>query len=96
MVSARERLNVNTSTTLIELALPMLSYWSKEKDEMPALARGGYAPYRIRNRTGTSINVWGDSEGVNMQEAAPARIENNETIEWRFDDWKTMREVRFH
>jgi hypothetical protein len=62
---------------------------------MPALARGGYAPYRIRNRTGSPINVWGDSEGINMQEAAPAMIQNDETIDWRFDDWKAMREVRF-
>lgn len=86
---------MNISTTLVELALPMFSYWSKEKDEAPALARGGYAPYRIRNRTGSPINIWNDSEGVNMQEVAPTRIQNNETIDWRFDDWKTMREVRF-
>ena len=94
-VFAQERLDVNISTTFVELALPMFSYWSKEKDEIPALARGGYAPYRIRNRTGSPINVWSDSEGINMQEVAPTMIQNNEIIDWRFDDWKTMREVRF-
>ena len=84
---------MNISTTLVELALSMFSHWSKDKDEVLALARGGYAPYRIRNRTGSPINIWGDAEGVNKQEVAPTRIQDNETIDWRFDDWKTMREV---
>ena len=84
---------MNISTTLVELALSMFSHWSKEKDEVLALARGGYAPYRIRNRTGSPINIWGDAEGVNKQEVAPTRIQDNEIIDWRFDDWKTMREV---
>jgi vacuolar protein sorting-associated protein 13A/C len=62
---------------------------------MLSLVRGGYAPYRIRNHTGSPINVWSDSEGVNIQDVAPTRIQNNETVDWRFDDWKTMREVGF-
>lgn len=62
---------------------------------MLALVRGSYAPYRIRNRTGSPINIWGDAEGVNIQEVAPTRIQNNEIVDWRFDDWKTMREVGF-
>ena len=74
----------------------MFSHWSKEKDEVLALARGSYAPYRIRNRTGSPIDIWGDTEGVNVQEVAPTRIQNNEAIDWRFDDWKTMREVVFY
>jgi vacuolar protein sorting-associated protein 13A/C len=94
-IFARERLDVNISTTLIELALSMFSHWSKEGDEVLALARGSYAPYRIRNRTGSPVNIWGDAEGLSIQEVAPTRIQNNETVDWRFDDWKTMREVRF-
>ena len=84
---------MNIGTTLIELALSMFSHWSKEKDEALALARGSYAPYRIRNRTGSPIDIWGDAEGVNTQEVAPTRIQDDEAIDWRFDDWKTMREV---
>ena len=86
---------MNISTTLVELALSMFSHWSKEKDEVLALARGSYAPYRIRNRTGSPVDIWGDAEGVNIQDMVPTRIQNNDTIDWRFDDWKTMREVRF-
>jgi len=86
---------VNISTTLVELALSMFSHWSKEKDEVLALARGSYAPYRIRNRTGSSVDIWGDAEGVNAEDVVPTRIQDNETIDWRFDDWKTMREVGF-
>jgi len=72
----------------------MFSHWSQQKAGTLTLTRGGYAPYRIRNRTGSPIYIWGDSEGANVQEVAPTMIQNNEVIEWRFDDWKTMREVR--
>jgi vacuolar protein sorting-associated protein 13A/C len=61
---------------------------------MLALARDGYAPYRISNRTGSHINIWGDTEGTKVQDVVSMRIQNNEVIDWRFDDWKTMREVR--
>lgn len=62
---------------------------------MLALARGGYAPYRISNRTGSHINIWSDTEGTNVQDVVSMRIQNNEAVDWRFDDWKTMREVGF-
>jgi len=71
----------------------MFRHWSRVKDEVLALTRGDYPTYRIRNRTGTTISILGDAEGVNKQEVAPTGIKDNETIDWRFDDWRTMREV---
>lgn len=92
-LSARERLNLNISTTFVELALTTLSMWTQEKERVLNQARGSYAPYRIRNRTGSPIHVWSDIEGSNAKDLAPTKILNDETVDWRFDDWKTMREV---
>jgi vacuolar protein sorting-associated protein 13A/C len=94
-LSAREHLNLNISTTFIELALTTFSMWTQEKDRVLNQARGSYAPYRIRNRTGSPINVWSDIEGSESKDSAPTKILNNQTVEWRFDDWRTMREVRY-
>jgi vacuolar protein sorting-associated protein 13A/C len=92
-LSARERLNLNLSTTFMELALTTLSMWTQEKDRVLNQARGSYAPYAIRNITGSPINVWSDAEGVDPKDSVPIKIMNEQTVDWRFDDWKTMREV---
>ncbi|KAH9937704.1 vacuolar protein sorting-associated protein 13 [Fomitopsis serialis] len=74
-VSARERLDVNITTMFIELALATIRLLGQEGDNVLRKARGSYAPYRIHNRTGSSIF-----------------IANGKIIDWRFDDWKTIRE----
>jgi vacuolar protein sorting-associated protein 13A/C len=71
----------------------MLDVWSKEGDRVLRKARGGDAPYRIRNRTGGSVHVWSDLDGLASKNAPAVKIADGETIDWRFDDWKTMREV---
>ncbi len=59
-------------------------------------ARGTYAPYRIRNETGSSILVWSETDGTaNSRDIDSTKIVNEQVIDWRFDDWKTMREVCF-
>lgn len=70
--------------------LTFLNTWNQEGEPTLRKARGGDAPYRIRNRTGGSIHVWSDIDG----KSPPAvKIAHGETVDWRFDDWKTMREV---
>lgn len=94
-LSARERLDLNLSTTFAELAVTTLNSWSKEGDAVLQKPRGAFAPYRIRNRTGTPIFVFSDVDnGVSMGEGEMTKVLNNHIIDWRFDDWKTMREVR--
>jgi vacuolar protein sorting-associated protein 13A/C len=93
-LSARERLDLNISTTFVEIALGMLSTWSKEGEAVLQKARGSYAPYRIRNLTGSAIYIWSDSDGSqDVKEAGAVQIENGGSTDWRFDDWRTMREV---
>ncbi|KAF8873711.1 vacuolar protein sorting-associated protein 13 [Gymnopilus junonius] len=92
-VSARERLDLNISTTFTELALTTFNTWRQEGESVLQKARGTYAPYRIRNQTGTPIFVWSDIDGfTNTKDVDAVKILHDQAIDWRFDDWKTMRE----
>lgn len=71
-----------------------LNMWNKEGMIVLQKARGTYAPYRIRNRTGGSILVWSDADaGIHAAEAETTPISNDQMIDWRFDDWRATREV---
>lgn len=92
-ISSRERLDLNISTTFTELAITTVNLLGK-KDQVLSKARGSYAPYRIQNRTGSPILIWSDTDGNGTaDDAATVKVSNDETVDWRFDDWKTMREV---
>lgn len=96
-VAARERLDVNLTSAFIELGLTTARIWGSEGERVLKKARGGDAPYRIVNRTGATVDVWSDTDdkarGADVQRA---RIADGGDNEWRFDDWKTTREVRPH
>lgn len=95
-LSARERLNVNLSTTCVELAISTANMISQESEQVLRKPRGSYAPYQIRNRTGLSIYIWSDADGsAKATDIARTEVANEKTIDWRFDDWKTMRDVRY-
>src|ERR1700761_7115881 len=95
-LSSRERLDLNLTTTFAELATTTLNTWAKQGEYVLQKARGSYAPYRISNRTGSSIFIWADADGsTSAKEITAVKIPNDETVDWRFDDWKTMREVLF-
>jgi hypothetical protein len=94
-LSARERLDLNVSTTFIELALNLASTISAQGESLLTRDRGSVAPYQICNRTGSPINVWSDADaGNDAKDLETVKIEDGQTIDWRFDDWKAMREVR--
>lgn len=94
MLSSRERLDLNVSTTFTELAITTMNMLGKEGEHALAKARGSYAPYRIQNRTGSPIFIWADTDGSGgANDPAAVKVANDQTIDWRFDDWKTMREV---
>ncbi|KAF9241379.1 vacuolar protein sorting-associated protein 13 [Melanogaster broomeanus] len=92
-LSARERLDLNLSTTFAELATTSMNMWGKEGERVLQKARGTYAPYRIKNRTGSPLFVWSDHDtSTGIKEPNVVKINHDQTIDWRFDDWKTMRE----
>jgi len=93
-LSARERLNLNISSKFIGLALDLFSTFTTQGDAILSKARGSYAPYCIRNRTGSAIHIWSDVDGSNeTEDLSTVKIDNGQAVDWRFDDWKTMREV---
>ncbi|KAF7347835.1 hypothetical protein MVEN_01541000 [Mycena venus] len=92
-LSSRERLDLNLTTTFAELAVTTLNTWAKQGTYVLQKARGSYAPYRINNRTGSPVFIWPDIDGsTSAKDVAAVKIPNDETVDWRFDDWKTMRE----
>ena len=94
-VNSIQRLNVNVTMTFVELVFAVSSILGTDGESMLKSARGSYAPYRIWNRTGYPLLVWSDTEGSqNTKESQAKQIGNGKTVDWRFDDWKTMREVR--
>jgi hypothetical protein len=94
-LSSKERLDLNITSAFVELAINTLSVWQQKGDQVLQRARGGDAPYRIHNRTGDVIHVWSDQESApkNAKAPQPVKIGDDEIVDWRFDDWKTMREV---
>ncbi|KAK9485881.1 hypothetical protein V1527DRAFT_94643 [Lipomyces starkeyi] len=49
------------------------------------------APYRIKNQTGYTLQVWVDNVD-NTEYAMAKEIANGEEVPWRFDDWRKLRE----
>lgn len=93
-ITSSELLDFNISSTFIELAIAAIDVWNKEGERVLKRARGSYAPYRICNRTGSPVYVWTDSNDVaNKDTSTAVRIDQGGLIDWRFDDWKKMREV---
>jgi hypothetical protein len=71
-----------------------MKVWNKEGAHVLQKARGTYAPYRIRNCTGYEVYIWSDVSGSSeVDETSVAKLSVGETTEWRFDDWRTAREV---
>lgn len=78
----------------MELAVTSANMWGKEGQVLLQKARGSFAPYRIKNRTGSPLFVWSDDDASrDSKDASAVKIANDQTVDWRFDDWKTMREA---
>ncbi|KAL6309957.1 vacuolar protein sorting-associated protein 13 [Sparassis latifolia] len=92
-LSARERLDINVTTTFVELVLSTAKMMAQEGEKVLRSARGSYAPYRIRNRTGSAIYIWSDVDtSSNAKDSVSKQIPNGHIVDWRFEDWKTIRE----
>ena len=85
---------MNLSTAFVELTLETLNTLSRESEHVLQKARGIRAPYRIRNLTGLTLRLWSDGGRASREAKINATMINDgEIIDWRFDDWRTMREV---
>ncbi|KAJ1311504.1 hypothetical protein OPQ81_009991 [Rhizoctonia solani] len=93
-LGSKERLDLNITSAFVELAINTAMVWQQKGDQVLQRARGGDAPYRIHNRTGDVIHVWADQDPSSKHDKAPqsVKISDGEIVDWRFDDWKAMRE----
>ncbi|TFK57082.1 DUF1162-domain-containing protein [Heliocybe sulcata] len=92
-VASQDRLDLNVSTTFLELLMTTAKLWGKEGERVLQKARGSYAPYRIRNKTGSSLYVWSDVDDSSSDKRGPtATLADGQLMDWRFDDWRTIRE----
>ena len=93
-LTAQERLDINLSATFVELAISLSTVWANESSRILLTARGGDAPYRIRNFTGIPLNIWSDVDGrAQNRHNSVVRLLEDECVDWRFEDWKSMREA---
>jgi hypothetical protein len=63
-LSSRKRLDLNISTTFTELAITTMNMLDTEKEQFYPKRE---APYRMQNRTGSSIFIWSDTDAVVTQ-----------------------------
>ncbi|KIM32678.1 hypothetical protein M408DRAFT_326439 [Serendipita vermifera MAFF 305830] len=82
-------LYLNITTTFVELAIAATSGWAPDASRSLVRARGGTPPYRISNQTGSSLQVWSNTE---TGQGTPTVLQHGQTIDWRFDDWRSLRE----
>ena len=91
-VTSKKRLEVNLTSAFINLALTSRAIWDREGEALLRKTRGHSTPFLIRNRTGHSVLLWAES-GDPQAKGEPTKIENLADVPWRFEDWRTMREV---
>jgi len=89
---SKKRLEVNLTAAFIKLLLTSQSIWSQEGEALLRKSRGHSTPFMIRNRTGYSVLLWPEANDPQAQKD-PTKLDNMADIPWRFDDWKTVREV---
>ncbi|GAA5898641.1 hypothetical protein JCM6882_000886 [Rhodosporidiobolus microsporus] len=88
-VSSKKRLELNLTSTFIELALTASTLLSREGDEVFKKPRGSNAPFLVKNRTGYPISLWSENADAAAQ---GQRLADGQDIPWRFDDWRVARE----
>ncbi|BGP36549.1 Vacuolar protein sorting-associated protein 13 [Rhodotorula kratochvilovae] len=88
-VASKKRLELNITSTFIELAMTTLAILNREGEQVFKKARGSNAPFLVKNRTGYPMSLW--SEGAEAG-AQGHRLEDGGDIPWRFDDWRKTRE----
>lgn len=89
-VSSPHILSMNITTTFVELAIAATAGWAPEASRSLSRSRGGTPPYRINNQTGSPLQIWSNTEGG---PGTPTVLQHDQATDWRFDDWRSLREV---
>jgi len=87
---SRKSLEISVTSATIALASKSFQFLSTDEDVL-SKPRGSDAPFKIRNYTGFSMNVWAQTN--DGKDGAAAKITDGEEIGWRFEDPTITRET---
>ena len=89
-VFSRKSLEITLTSATIALTSKMAAFLSSNEDVL-SKPRGSDAPYRIRNYTGFTLNIWAQTD--NGEEGSAAKMTDGQEIPWRFEDPGKTRET---
>lgn len=93
-LASGERLDLNITSTFIELALGATAGFNDPRTASQRIDRADEAPYKIYNRSGADLVLWHDRDINNRTpHDQGTKLRSGDFTEWRFDDPKTMREA---
>ncbi|KAF1944820.1 vacuolar protein sorting-associated protein 13 [Clathrospora elynae] len=87
-VYSRKSMELTVTAATIALGSKSFDFLTSEEDIL-SKPRGSDAPYRIRNHTGFSLDVWAEGK---EEEGFAAKLEDGEEQPWRFEDPMSTRE----
>jgi vacuolar protein sorting-associated protein 13A/C len=90
---SRKNMELTVTEATIALASKSVDFLSTDEDVL-SKPRGLDSPYRIRNHTGFSLNVWAEIGKEDDNDDTPAeKLEDGQEKPWRFEDPMTTRET---
>jgi len=93
-VASSERLDLNITSTFIELALGATAGFNGARTAFQRIDRADEAPYKICNRSVADLVLWHDRDINNRTpHDQGTKLKSGDITEWKFDDPKTMREA---
>ncbi|KAJ8102210.1 hypothetical protein POJ06DRAFT_300095 [Lipomyces tetrasporus] len=88
--SSRKTLELTVTSQTIAMLSNSIEMMSGDSDLL-SRPPDANAPYRIKNQTGYTLQVWVDNVD-NTEYAMAKEIADGEEVPWRFDDWRKLRE----
>lgn len=86
---SHKTMELSITSATIALASKSAQFLSTDQDVL-SKPRGTDAPYRIRNYSGFSLNIWAATR--DEDQGSTAKLGDGEECPWRFEDATTMRE----
>jgi len=87
---SRKSMEISITSATIALASKSFQFLSTDEDVL-SKPRGSDSPFRIRNYTGFSMNIWAQTDSG--KDGSAAKILDGEEASWRFEDPTTTRET---
>ncbi|KAF2849874.1 vacuolar protein sorting-associated protein-like protein vps13 [Plenodomus tracheiphilus IPT5] len=86
---SRKSMELTVTAATIALGSKSFDFLTSDEDIL-SKPRGSDAPYRIRNHTGFSLDIWAEGK---EQEGYAAKLEDGDEQPWRFEDPMSTRET---